>query len=1125
MKISARSPLLWTSATILSGLLYFFAFHFFPQTFPLINLSITMDLEQALDKADELALQYNFLPNDYQSAAMFNTDNTVKTFVELEARGKDAFVSMMNEQLYMPYTWRVRHFKEHEKNETTIIFTPDGTPYGFIETLSENIPGAQLTENDARIIAEDNAVTHWNIDFTHYKLVEASQKRETSGRLDHTFTYERTDNKISPPAEALANAGNQGLYRLKIVISGDKMTELTHFVKVPEAFNRRYAEMRSANNIITWIALLIAGLLYIFGCCGYGLFYLIKHHWNIIKQPFLWALFLSLLTVLVSINQLPFLWMQYSTAFSSNGFLMQIFLRLFIIFLAYTAFLTLVITTAEGLTRRAFGHHPQLWSVLQPNINTSYAILGRTIGGYLLVGLNCAFVMAFYLFSTKYLGWWSPSETLFDPNILATYVPWFSPIAQSLNAGFLEECLFRAIPLASAALLGNYFGKKNWWIAIAFILQAIVFGAAHANYPMQPSYARLIELITPSFIWGALYMRWGLITTIVAHSVYDIIWLSLPIFVSQTPHAFIYKITIIFITLLPIIYLLYARIRKGKWTTLPQSALNSSWQSSYAKATADKPIFVPQRTSHTFNPTTQKIMLVLGVAGFILWLFTTPFTHDGITISVDRQHAIEKANTFLVEKKFIPTAPWQTLPLMFTHYKLIPQIALQHEFIWKEGKKELYHQLLGTYLHPAHWTIRYAQFDTDIIQRTEEYKIMLYDNRIWQYYHQLPETANGAELTQEQARIIVLSTIAQQFNLDQTDIIEISATSAQLPARKDWLFIFSDPTIYPLQMGQARISVAIAGDEVINVARSIYIPEEWERTEQHKQNTLNIFTIVFILLFVLMTFIALYIASKQNKMFFFSKKLFFVLFGIVITLLSIDIMNTWSNVIGALNTSLPLNIQLFQTITGLIVISLIKALFYATLICVILSKKRSTYLSSSAYTFSIGICSGLFLAGIMSAIKFIIPTDKPLWPEYEFFSYSIPLLTHIISSVAHYAQLTMIFSLLFMLIDTASRHYIFLTAFTMLCGMAMVDLPSLEMLGIWIIMGTILGLSMLAIYRYIIRYDYALIPLATGSFTILSIAQQALFNAYPGAMLNNIISGCVVTVFSALWYWYVSKQH
>src|SRR5438445_6810748 len=214
MIFSSRSPFLWISATALSGLLYFFAFHFFPQSFPIINLSITMDLEQELDKANELAQQHNFGPNDYEYAAMFHTDTTVKTFVELEVGGKDAFVIMIDEQLYLPYTWRVRHFKEHEKNETTIIFTPDGKPYGFIETVSENIPGSQLSSTEAQQIAEQNAAADWNINFNDYTLIEASQKMEPSERIDHTLVYERTKQKIG-----------DGLYRLKMVISENKMTE------------------------------------------------------------------------------------------------------------------------------------------------------------------------------------------------------------------------------------------------------------------------------------------------------------------------------------------------------------------------------------------------------------------------------------------------------------------------------------------------------------------------------------------------------------------------------------------------------------------------------------------------------------------------------------------------------------------------------------------------------------------------------------------------------------------------------------------------------------------------------------------------------------------------------------
>src|SRR5579862_6521332 len=131
MKKIIHSPLFWISTTIFAAFLYYFSFHFFPKTFPLIHLSISMDLPQALEQSKIIAAQHHLGPENYQSAATFDTDAMTQTFVELEGGGKQAFIAMMDKKLYMPYTWRVRHFKEFEKNETLILFTPDGTAYGF----------------------------------------------------------------------------------------------------------------------------------------------------------------------------------------------------------------------------------------------------------------------------------------------------------------------------------------------------------------------------------------------------------------------------------------------------------------------------------------------------------------------------------------------------------------------------------------------------------------------------------------------------------------------------------------------------------------------------------------------------------------------------------------------------------------------------------------------------------------------------------------------------------------------------------------------------------------------------------------------------------------------------------
>src|SRR5439155_15433387 len=121
----------------------------------------------------------------------------------------------------------------------------------------------------------------------------------------------------------------------------------------------------------------------------------------------------------------------------------------------------------------------------------------------------------------------------------------------------------------------------NWWIAAAFVLQALIFGAAHANYPAQPFYARLGELIIPSFTFGGIYLAFGLLPAIISHFIYDVIWFALPIFVSTAPGIMISKIAVLFFASMPLLIIFYARIRSKQCTMLSAHYLISSWKPSF----------------------------------------------------------------------------------------------------------------------------------------------------------------------------------------------------------------------------------------------------------------------------------------------------------------------------------------------------------------------------------------------------------------------------------------------------------------------------------------------------------------------------------------------------------------
>ena len=125
----SRKPAFWIICALLSLLATIAASRHFASAFPLVSIDLRMDRGQALEQARALAAQHRLGPAAYRQAATFGGDEEVQTYVELEAGGKDAFARMIRDGRYAPYTWRVRHFREHDPNElhVTDACAHDGT--------------------------------------------------------------------------------------------------------------------------------------------------------------------------------------------------------------------------------------------------------------------------------------------------------------------------------------------------------------------------------------------------------------------------------------------------------------------------------------------------------------------------------------------------------------------------------------------------------------------------------------------------------------------------------------------------------------------------------------------------------------------------------------------------------------------------------------------------------------------------------------------------------------------------------------------------------------------------------------------------------------------------------------
>src|SRR5215831_10664467 len=183
--------------------------------------------------------------------------------------------------------------------------------------------------------------------------------------------------------------------------------------------------MRSVNTAIGVGASLAFLVLYGGGGIAFGLFFLGRQRCVIWRQPILWGAVVAVAQTLARVNEWPLAWMQYDTALSTQSFVIQQ-AALALAELAVNATLfSLSFMAAESLTRRAFPDHPQFWRIWNRDNGASTPALGRTVAGYLLVPAFIAYDVELYYFATRWLGWWTPSEALFNPDVLAAYLPWF----------------------------------------------------------------------------------------------------------------------------------------------------------------------------------------------------------------------------------------------------------------------------------------------------------------------------------------------------------------------------------------------------------------------------------------------------------------------------------------------------------------------------------------------------------------------------------------------------------------------------------------------------------------------------------------------------------------------------
>ena len=201
------------------------------------------------------------------------------------------------------HSWTVRYYRPLEKEEIRVTLDPEtGRVISFHHALPENGTGADIASEDARKIASTYLSSH-GFELSRLELKETTSERRKA-RRDYTLVWEAVPGDSRNVEEAR--------YRVRVEISGDQVTAMTPFWKLPELYVRERSERNLLSNVLLFLRIVV-----IAGFVAMGLWLIVRHtrkhelRWKLVMKV---AMPVAALGVLGAISDAPLVLRNYDTA-------------------------------------------------------------------------------------------------------------------------------------------------------------------------------------------------------------------------------------------------------------------------------------------------------------------------------------------------------------------------------------------------------------------------------------------------------------------------------------------------------------------------------------------------------------------------------------------------------------------------------------------------------------------------------------------------------------------------------------------------------------------------------------------------------------------------------------------
>ncbi len=571
-------PLIICVLISLTGFVFYALFN--KQVFPAASLEMKLTKEEAASASRVMAEKFGYNLDKVIQTTTFLSDNDAKTVLEFKLGIKKANELMKRD---VPvWIWRTRFCKELSKEQIYVAWTTDGQLKSVFNRLENDKKLPSLSKDDALQLAQTFVKETGKQNLTAYELFDSGAESKPN-RLDQHFEWRK---RGYPESEL----------RIRVEVAGNQVSEYRYYLSPTDTWTREYKSIRENNELLGKIAsFFICG--FIAATIGAFIHGLNTHN---IRWRFS-VVFSAIVSVLFLLGQINNWTNTLDTAYDTSSTLSNFVTRTVIMDLlgAVASFLLslALVGGAETVYRRTWPQHMAMPSLLSLKGMAQSDFTRKMIFGYLLVGGMMFWVISYYELGQK-LGFFCPLD-VDDYKVIGTACPAIDGALIGVSAAGLEEFTCRVVGLG---LLRRWL--KNFWLAN--IIQAVIWGFAHSQYPQQPSYARGVELTVVGLVFGCIINAFGVLPCFVAHYLYDAFLTVEPVFSS---HRLSQIIPALFV-LVPFLIGVWYSKRWARARNVPELDLSN--------ATLQAPVSVEgkhelkiERGDAIYAPLTRKIRLCL----------------------------------------------------------------------------------------------------------------------------------------------------------------------------------------------------------------------------------------------------------------------------------------------------------------------------------------------------------------------------------------------------------------------------------------------------------------------------------------------------------------------------------